>query len=418
MLEFFVALSFFDHSFSIGGIGGWGLDQLILPVVALILFTKMIVTRKLGYLKHASIIPLLLWIWVWAHIPYDDDYYYIMNSLKNLQIPKGGFRLYYTAFLNMMLYYMTQLIVTDHEKLRRFLKIVLALILIQIGLAYLKLIFGIRAFPWDSYSSRVLSFEGVESYEGAGARMITLGEMAMYFVLYLLAFLPLNHWKSVLLWLFTGLSLILSNGRTVLIGTVFGAWVYISTEKKKFVHISLFFVLILIGAFYFANSPFNKQMSPRVKRYTNVLNFQSDAYGFDQFSRFEMFFIQLHIIKNNPLFGNRYDAPRGANEFAARHVSVGDTHNAYLGIAALFGLPALAAMLVLLTRQGLRYYYVLTHTKTYTLLHREILWLFLIYSATLVAYLTTGNSVGGSGRGYVLYALADSLYRMILTKTD
>lgn len=418
MLEFFVALSFFDHSFAIGGIGGWGLNQLLMPIVGLALFTKMIVNRQLGYLKHASIIPLLLWVWVWLHIPYDDDYYYIMESLKNLRIPKGGFRLYYTVFLNMMLYYMTQLIITDHEKLRRFLNILLGLVFLQIGLTYFKLIFHIPAFPWDSYGSKVLSFDGIESYEGAGARLITLGDMAMYLALYLLAFVPFNNWKSIVLWALTGLSLMLSNGRAVLIGTVFGFWVYISAERRKFVHISLVFCLILIGALYFSNSPLNQQMSPRVQRYTNVLNYQSSVYSFDQFSRFEMFLIQTHMIKNNPLFGNRYDAPYGANEDAAHHVSVGDTHNAYLGIAALFGLPALAAMLTLLARQGMRYYYVLTHTKSYSPIHRQTLWLFLMFSATLVAYITSGNAVGGYGRGYVLYALADSLYRMILTKTD
>ncbi|MFX0202232.1 MAG: O-antigen ligase family protein [Candidatus Hodarchaeota archaeon] len=409
----FLALVFIPHSFPLAGAGGWNLIDLLLPFFAVFYVIKAIIQDRLYYdMRSSSILPFLFLLGTMLHIFTDPRLGGILRSVTTYNLPVGGFRIYYDIAICTILYYTTPLIIDNWGTLRRFLKIYVFIVFTQIIVYFSRLIFGIYTLPWDTYGSKVLKFDESSIYYG-GTRYILLGKMGLYLFTYAITILNGKRKTRIAFIILASLALIVSGGRATLFSGLFIACLFLAFRYKNWcIAVATGLCVVLVVAI-FSFSPSSLESMPSLpRRYLSVLSPKSDILQTGEFSRIEMWGIQLYALKRHPLWGSTNDFPRNADERALNAVMRGDTHNVYLGTASRFGLPMFMIWLLFIARQMRRSYFVMKKSHQNAELHSISLWLFLSLSGYLPLYITGGGAGIGFTETYVLFALVDIVHRL------
>ncbi len=408
-----LASAFFSHSLNMVGAQGWTLLDLALPPTLCVCgFIGVVRGNLTPRLKQMSVLPLVLLFITSLHIFTDPRLDEILRQLSSTRVPTGGFRLYYSIAVSMLVYYTAPLIIHDEDKLRRFLRVYLFVIIFQIAQTYLRVALHIEHLPWDSYGSQIMEYDP-NGFWGEGLRLVVLGDVGMHLFIFALAFMPRNtRWRLALMILGI-ISIISSKGRTPLLACILVSFIYLVWERRLWV--PAFAMVSVIGAvlLFFAAFPSALEGLPATqKRYLSVFSSVNPEYEKDTFSRMEMWSIQWYVVQRNPFWGSMNDFPETSDEDAKSAVTHGDTHGVYLGIPALFGIPTLMVWLSLMLRQLLRSYDLWRKNDPDSPTHRLGMWLCLLLCAYLFKYVTSGGSGGGYNDFYVFLALIDVAHKV------
>jgi len=408
-----LTLVFVPHSFPFAGAGSWSLVDLLLPGLAACYAAKAVIQYTLYVdLRSSSILPFIFLVLTLLHIISDPRLEEILKAFGSYRLATGGFKIYYGVTISILLYYTTPLIINNLGILRRFLKIYLFIIVLQVIICFFRLIFDVRTLPWDTYGSQVLSFEESSFYSGA-IRFILLGKLGLLLFTYAVALIkPGDKTRRVFI-ILALLSLAIASGRGTLFAALFVACLFLTLELRKWLTalVTGLAIILMVATFSFTPSLL-EDLPPTAKRYLSVLSPEHSVLKTDAFSRGEMWKIQLHALKRHPLWGSVHDFPRDADERAKNAVMRGDTHGVYLGIASRYGIPVFMIWFLFIGRQMRRSYLLMKNSTPGTEFHSMALWLFLALSGYLFLYITGGSAGGGFPDAYVSLAFVDVVHRL------
>ena len=408
-----IATAFYSHSLSFVGAEGWTmLDLLLPPLCAFTLATLVVRGRLSGAFSGLSPFPLFMFIIVISHIVTDPRADEILAALASTKIPTGGFRMYYSVAISMLLYYMVPLVVRDSERMRKLLKIYLGVVLFQILFTFFRIpIPPLHRLPWDSYNSQIMQYD-IRGYWGGGIRPIVLGDMALHLFVFSLVLLKPGRWRSAFV-LLSLVAVYISKGRAPMFSIVLATMLYMMFERRKVFLPLGASAAVLCALLFFGQNPHLLQGMPAgPKRILSVLSSDNPEYQTETFSRMEMWTLQAGIIARNPLWGSTVDFPREVDPDAKNAIQRGDTHGVYLGMAAVYGLPMLIFWLIFVGGRMRRLHFMWSRTEKDERTHQLALWLGLLICAYVFKYFTSGNAGGGYNDAYVLLALVDVVYRL------
>lgn len=409
-----LATAFFSHSLSMVGAEGWTLLDLALPPMACLCLWLCVVHRTLTpRLRQMSLLPAAMLFLVILHVFTDPRLDEILYQLTATRLPTGGFRLYYSIAVNVLLYYVAPLVISDAAKLRRFQRIYLGFIIFQVVFTCLRIPLKIDKVPWDSYGSQIMAYDA-NSYWGEGLRLIVLGDMGMHLFIFALVFMSAGtRWRTVMMIAGMG-SILYSKGRAPMLAALLVWVLYLVLERRRWMPAFLLMggVGCVLG-FFAVNTELLEGLPATPKRFLSILAPDNPEYQSDTYSRREMWDVQWYVIRRNPIWGSMNDFPVTADEDAKSSVRRGDTHGVYLGMAALFGVPVLLLWVVLVLRQVLRAYDLWRLNASNSEARRWGMWLFMLLVAYLFKYGTSGNAGGGYTDFFLLWALVDIAHKVV-----
>ncbi len=407
-----LALALIEHSLILGGAEGWSLLDILLPFVGAIYVAKTTMQHRLTFLlRSSSILPLLFLILTIFHLLTDPRLEKILSDVFSYpsRLPIGGFRIYYNVLINIMLYYLCPVVITDLLKLQKLLKIFLIVIVAQIVFPFVRILLGIDYLPWDSRTSALLQLTDAE---GSGFRSILLGNMGFLLFCYSIALLKPGTILRKVLIIIALTATIVSGGRINLLAIVFVGGLYFFFEKKKrFVPIGLY-VTTLVVLITFALIPsISGNLPPVIKKHVSIFS-ATDNPDFDvtEYTRASMWQAELYIIARHPLWGSFDDFPENMNEESADDLMRGGGHSVYLGIASFFGLPMLIMWILFAARRTSRIYSLWLELTQFKELRSICLWLFLSILGYLFMNVAISGAEGVHRPSYLIFGLIDTVY--------
>jgi len=404
---FVLASAFLELNFSAGGAEGWNLLDFLLPAAAVLFVMKGLLQKQLHSLvRFSSPLPLLFLVLVVLHILTDRRFDQIYSALSHYTLPIGGFRLYYMIMINVLLYYISPMIIDSMAKLRTLLKMMLFFIFLQMALSFSRLALGIESLPWDTYTSELHALSGSED---SGTRLILLGNMGYLLFCYSLILLKPGVLRKTSL-LLSGAALLISGGRAMLFGGAIVGLLYVFLERKKRSLALLGSLSMLIAVFSFSFSPsLSDPLPPLAKKYLTFLSVENhDPSPSDEVSRISLWKPQLQMILNHPVWGTLQEIPEEVDDRVKENILRGDAHSVYLGIATCFGIPALVLTGLFFLRQLRRSHLVSQEIRAGDVELFSIgRWLFYSIAGYLVMYVAIGGADGGHRSGQLLLGLVD-----------
>lgn len=406
---FVLGFAVLELNFSFGGASGWSPLDLLLPLTGSILIAKRIMEKRLPFLLHSSsLLPLGFLLIALLHLFTDPRFEQISKAVFAYRLPVGGFRLYASILINVMLYYFCPVLITRGERLRQFLNLFLFLVVLQILVSFFRIFTGIETLPWDTYTS---SLHALSEPEASGFRLILLGNMGFLLFCYSLTLLKAGTWERRALILIAWGALILSGGRATLWGSFFVGLLYLYIDRKKRIvpAVSLMALMAILLIFSFHPS-LTKDFPPLAQKYMTFLSRENLSVQSEDYTRPSLWKPQIHMILENPLWGSPGAFPDGTDDWVKESVMRGDTHSVYLGIAAYFGIPALILWGLFAGRQVRRAGQLskkLRETGDQGKLVSVSRWLFYTLTGYLVMYVAIGGADGGHPSAQLLFGLVD-----------
>lgn len=325
-------------------------------VIFLMLMNELIplhsVEKRMKIIKFRGIEIFILAILIlitWTIVSYVNNEM-IVRSFKEIGEKRGIFRLYFTIFNNVILFFSTIIFVAAYYEQINFYRLFKVLVVLAVSLGILRIFSYFLSFSIP-FLAGTFSYDpnAMRDYGGTAYRFGGLSEIAVLGVPALFAYYIINQKMNLFLLIILILFVFLSGGRTIMVGVILSIIIFsFFFLPKNFIYLisagGLFFILLTI----FAPENVLKGQFGRLTT-LNAGNFMGqDAWRGLAWQLF------LKNFYSNPIWGKGigvykdffYSSFEGANEFAKQMLFTGG-HGSYLSLLSTFGLGGISYFLIM-----------------------------------------------------------------------
>lgn len=326
-------------------------------VVFLMLMNELVplnsVEKKIGWIKFKGIeifIFAILILITWTIVSYVNNEM-VVRTYKEIDDKRGIFRLYFTIFNNVILFFTTLIFVAAYFEKIDFYRFFKVLLMLAVSLGILRIFSYFFSFSMP-FLAGTFGYDpnAMRDYGGTAYRFGGLSEIAVLGVPALFANYVLRQKMNLLLLILLLVFVFLSGGRTIMVG------VFLSIIIFSFLFLPKNFIyLITAGGLLFILLTIIAPEAVLTGQFSRLTTFDSGNFMGQDAWRALAWQLFLKNFYANPIWGKGigiskdffYSSFEGATEFAKQMLFTGG-HGSYLSLLSTFGLGGISYFLIMI----------------------------------------------------------------------
>jgi len=404
LIPMFISILLPQLAANVGGIPNLQIHEVLIPVMFVAMLMRSIVRKDVSFNRIPTSLALLFLVGVATFMKRPA----LPGSLMGTSAVEGNFRAYWGFFDQLLLYCMVSFLDIENKRLLSLIRMMAAIYLAAMGISFFMVFAGMEEIPFFSSFSWRVRFSGEAGYLSVRVGILSVAGVALFQIALVFLRRERRGIRYALLVL-SVFSVLISGGRAALLSILITTTAYCYYRQMYRVFLFAFsgaavciFLLILRPSLIIHTPPAFQRTLTMAYSPSSYTGRASLGAVSSMRVRIEAWSFALSSIKENPFIGNGYMGLRSSRlvkgqsgHFAEATFRTGTLHNAYVSMAAIFGIPAMVLSVYLL------YLHILRGLKLYRNLADDLggdicLWIVLVLVAQAGTNFFLGSTVNAA----------------------